>query len=88
MYKIVYSTIWPEYQKLIDKSYEDEKSRQMIKDMIESGEIELNEEGESSEGEPLPLDQLPEDLKKELEKKIKEKLDSMSEEDKKKFQKK
>lgn len=87
MYKIVYSAIWPEYQKLVDKSYEDEKTRQTIKDMLENGEIKLDEESQSGKGEPLPLDQLPDKLKKEIEKKIKEKLDSMSEEEKKKFQK-
>lgn len=86
MYKIVYSVIWPEYQKLIEQSYEDEKNRQMIKDMIKNGEFELNDENQSSEGEPLPLDQLPDELKEEIKKKLKEKLDSMTEEDKKKFQ--
>jgi len=86
MYKIVYSAIWPEYQKLVDKAFEDEKMRQMIKDLIEKGEIKLEGEGKGKKGEPLPLDELPEDLKKKLEKKIKEKLDSMSEEERKKFE--
>jgi uncharacterized protein YegL len=85
-YKIVYSSIWPEYQKLVDKAFEDEKMRQMIKDLIEKGEIKLEEGGEGKEGEPLPLDELPEDLRKKLEKKIKEKLDSMSEEERKKLE--
>jgi len=65
----------PNIKKLIEQSYEDEKERQMIKDMIENGEIKFGEEGQSSEGEPLPLDQLPDDLKEELKKKYKEKLD-------------
>ena len=84
-YKIVYSAIWPEYQKLVDKALEDEKMRQTIKDLIEKGEIKL-EDGEGKDGEPLPLDELPEDLKKKLQKKIKEKLDSISEEERKKIE--
>ena len=85
-YKIVYSAIWPEYQKLVDKAYEDEKLRQKIKDMLENGEIEIKQEGLSEKGEPLPLDELPEDLREEIKKKLKEKLDSMSEEERKKFE--
>ena len=134
-YKIVYSAIWPEYQKLIDKALEDEKMRQMIKEMIENGEIEIppegfgggkekkekeeerkgkrkekaaaeeggKEEGAGEEeekkgespaklggelGEPLPLDELPDDLRKKLQKKIKEKLDSMPEEKRKELEEK
>lgn len=80
MYKIVYSAIWPEYQKLVDRALEDEKMRQMIREMIENGEIEISPEALNEDGEPLPLDELPEDLRKKLEKKIKEKLESMPEE--------
>jgi len=85
-YKIVYSAIYPEYKKLIEQDFENEKIRQMIKEMLENGEIELSEENMGSEGEPLPLDELPEDLREKLKKKIKEKLDSMSEEERKKFE--
>ena len=77
-YKIVYSAIWPEYQKLVDKAFDDETLRQMLKDMIENGEIKLSDEMKGEGGEPLPLDELPEDLREQLKKKIKEKLDGMS----------
>jgi hypothetical protein len=86
MYNVVYSTIWPEYQDLVDKAFEDEKMRQKIKDMIENGDLDFPEEGEGPTGEPLPLDQLPEDLKKKLEEKIKKKLEEMSEEERKKLE--
>ncbi|MBU2508835.1 MAG: hypothetical protein ABII13_00385 [Patescibacteria group bacterium] len=105
MYRIVYSAIWPEYEKLVDKSFDEEKMRQMLKDMMETGEIEMPEEGMSGSGEegekkeegeeggegegagePLPLDQMPEDLRKELEKKLKEKLEGMSDEERKEFE--
>jgi len=93
MYKIVYSVIWPEYQKLVDKALEDEKMRQMIKEMIENGEIEIPPEETREKppgpiGEPLPLDELPDDLKKKLQKKIKEILDSMPEEKRKELEEK
>jgi len=86
-YKIIYSAIWPEYMKLVEKSMDDEEKRQMIKDMIENGEIDLEPgEGQGEGGEPLPLDDLPDDLKEKLKQKIKEKLDSMSEEERKKYE--
>lgn len=87
-YQVIYSAIWPEYQRLVDKAFEDEKIRQLIKEMAENGEIEIPPEGMSDEisGEPLPLDEMPEDLRKKLQKKIKEKLDSMSEEERKKLE--
>lgn len=85
-YKIVYSAIWPEYQKLVDKAFDDEALRQMLKDMIEKGEIELGDEGKGKGGEPLPLDQIPEDLREQLKKKIKERLEGMSGEERKKFE--
>jgi len=88
MYKIVYSAIWPEYQKLVDQAFEDEALRQMLKEMIEKGEIELGEEGKGGNGEPLPLDQMPEDLRRQLKKKIKEKLEGLSEEERKKMEEK
>lgn len=88
MYKIVYSSVWPEYQKLVEQSFEDEKKRQMIKDMLENGEIDLDQESQSSEGEPLPIDELPEEIREEVEKKIKEKLDSLPEEEKEKLSEK
>jgi uncharacterized protein YegL len=87
MYKIVYSAIWPEYQKLVDKALEEEKMRQTIKEMIENGEIEIPPEGLNPMGEPLPLEELPEDLREKLRKKIKEKLDSMPEEKRKELEK-
>lgn len=86
MYKVVYSAIWPEYQKLVDKAFDDEALRQMLKDMIENGEIEISDDAKGAGGEPLPLDQLPKDLREQLKKKIKEKLDGMSEEERKKFE--
>lgn len=86
MYKVVYSAIWPEYSKIVDKAFEDEKLRQMLKDMIEGGEIEISDEAKGAGGEPLPLDQLPEDLREQLKKKIKEKLEGMSPEERKKFE--
>lgn len=116
MYKIVYSAIWPVYQKLVDRAFEEEKLRQMIKEMAERGEIELppeamaggegQEEGEEekkpeqgeagekkekeekekepgeggkeekeekgvgTKGEPMPLDELPKDLREQLKKKL------------------
>jgi len=163
MYKIVYSVIWPEYQKLVDKAFEEEKIRQIIKEMKENGEIEIppevfsgekkgkeKEEKEEKEeekegkgggetgkekekkekekegkgrggkigkeeekkgekgkenkerekkgegpispggelGEPLPLDKLPDDLKEEIQKKIKKILDSMPEEKRKELEEK
>ena len=87
-YKIVYSAIWPEYKKLVEQDFENEKTRQMIKEMLESGDIELSDENMGSEGEPLPLDELPEDLREKLKKKLKEKLDSMSEKERKEFEEK
>jgi uncharacterized protein YegL/ribosomal protein L22 len=75
MFGIVRSKIWPEYKKLVDKSVDDETLRQIIKDMIKNGELKPAEK----EGEPMPLDQMPDDLRKEIEKKLKEKLDGMSE---------
>lgn len=74
MFGIVRSKIWPEYKKLVDKAVDDETLRQMIKEMIEEGELE-------GEGEPLPLEQMPEDTRKEIEKKLKEKLEGMTEEE-------
>lgn len=85
-YKVVYSAIWPEYQKLVDKAFEEERLRQMLKDMIENGEIEISDKEKGEGGEPLPLDELPEDLREQLKKKIKEKLEGMSEEERKKFE--
>ena len=77
MFGIVRSKIWPEYKKLVDKSVDDETVRQMIKEVIEKGEFAPAEKG----GEPMPLDQMPEDMRKEIEKKLKEKIDGMSEEE-------
>jgi len=47
--------------------------REMIKDMIENGDFELDDNMTGENGEPLPLDNLPDDLKEKLKEKIKEK---------------
>ncbi len=88
VYNLVYNTIWPVYEQLIDKSFEDEEMRQKIKDMIENSNFDLPEEGQGANGEPLPLDQIPEDLREQLKKKLKEWLDGLSEEDRKKWEEK
>lgn len=85
-YRIIYSAIWPEYEKLVDESLDEETMRQLIKEMIENGEIEISDEAQGENGEPLPLDQLPEDLRKELEEKIKQKIQEMDEEEARKWQ--
>lgn len=66
MFEIVLSKIWPEYKKLVDKSIDDETLRQMIKDMTD---------------EPLPLDQMPKEMREEIERELKEKLEGMTEEE-------
>ena len=50
MFEIVLSKIWPEYKKLVDKSIDDETIRQMIKDMVEKGELDLPKEASGNEG--------------------------------------
>jgi hypothetical protein len=68
-YRIVLRKIWPEVQKLLQQDLQNEKLRQMVE------ESEKQQQGQQGEGEPAqqeakpnPLDELPEDLKKELEK--------------------
>ena len=77
MFGIVRSKIWPEYKKMVDKSVDDETLRQMIKEMIAQSELEPT----GKEGEPMPLDQMPDDVREEIEKKLKEKLEGMTEEE-------
>jgi hypothetical protein len=98
MFEIVLSKIWPEYKKLVDKSIDDETVRQMIKDMVNNNELDLpkeasmggdkktekKEKGEKS-SEPLPLDQMSKEAREEIEKKLKEKLEGMSEEERENF---
>jgi len=50
-YKIVYSAIWPHYEKLVDKSFEDEKLRQLINDLAESGDLEIPPEAQADSPE-------------------------------------
>jgi len=121
-YEIVYSGIWPEYQKLVEQAQDDEAVRQLIKDMLERGELDLppeamssgesdgerqkeeGGEGESGDNndeedkeerevdkekskkktEPLPLGQMPEEMREGIKQKIREKLDGMSEEEREK----
>ena len=77
MFGIVRLKIWPEYKKLVDKSIDDETLRQMIKEIIAKGELEPIGEG----GEPMPLDEMPDGVREEIEKKLKEKLAGMTEEE-------
>ncbi len=97
MYELVRAKIWPEYQKLVEQSLTDEAVRQMIKEMMEKGELDLPNEarsekkdkqpeadesgGEGEKGEPLPLDQMPEDIRQEIEKRLRGKLEEMSPEE-------
>ncbi|MCX6781993.1 MAG: hypothetical protein NTW66_02655 [Candidatus Magasanikbacteria bacterium] len=76
VYRIVYSKIWPEYKKLVDKSIDEETLRQILKDMMEGGQMEGGEPGEKGSGD---------ELSEEIKKKIKEILDSMTEEEKRKL---
>jgi len=86
MYGIVYNKIWPIYQELVDKAFDEEALRQMIENMLENGEMQMPEEGQDAEGMPIPWDQIPDDLKEKLKQKLKELLDQMDEDERKKFE--
>lgn len=62
--------IWPAVKELVEKDKIDEKLRQMLEEAIRQGDFQKAEKGKG--GLEIPIDQLPEDLRKELEKKLKE----------------
>jgi len=86
MYGIVYNKIWPVYQELVDKAFDEETLRKMIEKMLESGDLEISNDIKDDEGQMIPWDQIPDDLKEKLKKKLKELLDQMDEDERKKFE--
>jgi len=93
----VYAEIWPEVKKLIQISEEEKKNDEMLKDMAENNEVDLDgESGEGKEGKtlkdkngnPIPLEMMPKEIRERLKKKIQEKWDKMSPEEKAKIMEK
>jgi len=92
---IVRDKIWPEFKKLVDEAVDEETLRQLIKQLVEGGELELpseamnSEEGGEGNGddkkpEPKLFSELPEELREKIKEMIKEILDGMSDEEKEK----
>lgn len=89
MFEIVRDRIWPEYQKLVEQAAENEALRQLIKQMMENGGLELPDEanggsGEVGKGEPSSPESWPEELRKKIEEELRKKLAEMSPEEVKK----
>lgn len=59
----MYSNVWPEYKKLVDQDISEEKLAEMVKEELEKMQQEL-------ENQQSPLNDLPPDLRDELEQKI------------------
>lgn len=111
MYKVVYSSMWPVYKKLVKEATKEEQKKKMADDMIDNGEINPEEMlGDSGKG--LSEEEQKEELKKKfreeeggkekeeerrkkdqkikekIKKAIKNKLESMDEEERKDFEEK
>ncbi|MEI6528768.1 MAG: VWA domain-containing protein [bacterium] len=93
-YEIILEEIWPEYQKLVEKDLEDQKTAEYLKGLeqekqqakkdekkkSQSGEAKDGEPAESGAGEkPIPLDS----LSPEQREKLRQEIDALSEEQKK-----
>lgn len=72
-YQIVYSAVWPEYQKLLDKDLDEEKKNQMIKKLMEEGKLLPPESGEGEPSEELPKPEPEAGEKSETEPEVKPK---------------
>jgi len=64
-YQIVYSAVWPEYQKLLQQDLEEEKKNQLIRKLMEEGKLPPPEEPEPGEppeaGQPKETAAQPEE---------------------------
>ncbi len=87
---VVSKRIWEGMKKLIDRSEEQMKNNELLEKMIDDKDIDFDEmDGETtSEGKPLPLDMLPEELQEKLRQKIQDKWDSLTDEEKKELEEK
>lgn len=104
VYNIIYRTIWPIYEKLVEQAEDDETLRQLLEDMIENGDLEIDfgegeqeadetegEEGEGDEGKgkkPISWEDIPEDLRDKIRELIEKKLAEMDPEEREELRKK
>ena len=88
VYQLVNGALYPYYKKLVEEARTTAELEEMIREMLENGDFDLDEGEANNDGTPIPLDQLPEDLRKKLEKKIKEKLAAMDADKRKKLEEK
>ncbi|MFH1877415.1 MAG: AAA family ATPase, partial [Candidatus Omnitrophota bacterium] len=79
--------VWPEVKKLVDRSKENMKEEDLLRQMMENMEIDLDGLGGERDGagDPLPIDMMPKEVKDKIREKIKEKWDSLSDEEKEKI---
>ncbi len=63
--------VWPDYQKLVDKSVKDQAMTNFIKDQMGKKQ---QQQGQGQGGQPMviPFDSLPEDVKQEIRQKMQE----------------
>ncbi len=78
-YEINRDEIWPEFQKLVEKDMEDQKTQEFMKDMQKG-------EGEGGQGQPMPQE-LKDNLTPEEQKELEEAIDKAIEEAKKEKEK-
>ena len=80
----IFKDIWPEIKKLIERTEDQMKDNEVLKDMIDNMEIDFDQMGgeRTRDGNPAPLENLPEELQEDLRKKMQEKWDSLSDEKK------
>ncbi|MBF0253098.1 MAG: AAA family ATPase [Candidatus Omnitrophica bacterium] len=92
MASIVYRDIWPEVKKLVTRSEEQMKNDEMLKKMIDNMEIDFdtdeNKKGKDTDGRPIPIEMMPEEIKDSIKVKIQKKWDSLTDSEKEKIREK
>jgi hypothetical protein len=78
-YEIIRDRIWPVYEKLIEEVKDNAINNHMMQKM--AGKGQLGDKVLDKNGKPLPMDQIPEDLKEQLQEKIKKELEEMTPEE-------